>query len=96
MLGDTFRFIFFPLAYWRVVGKGDELSMRVFLRGVKFMFTRESEREKLDKPNEIIQRVEPLLARVPRAILNETIEYGGQLDDPVVRGFSRLFQITLQ
>lgn len=92
---DTFRFIFFPMAYWRIAGKGDDLSMRVFLRGVKFMFTRYSDRERVDGPHEIVRRVEPLLAKVPRSILNEAIKLGGQLDDPVVRGFCRLFQVTL-
>jgi predicted MPP superfamily phosphohydrolase len=95
-LGDTFRFIFFPLAYWRLSSKSDDLSTRVFLRGVKFMFSRRSDNDRVDKPDEIIQRVGPLLSKVPKSILNETIKIGGQLDDPVVRGFCRLFLITSQ
>lgn len=94
-LGDTFRFIFFSLAYWRLVGQGDDLSMRIFLRGMKFMFTRRSNGMEVDNPNQLMQRVEPLLSKVPRSILHEAIKLGGHLDDPVVRGFCRLFLITV-
>jgi hypothetical protein len=93
-VGDTFRFIFFPFAYWRLIAKGDALSTRVFLRGVKFMFSRVSDHVRADKPNEIMQRVEPLLSKVPRSILHEAIKLGEEFDDPVVRGFCRLFLIT--
>jgi hypothetical protein len=94
-LRDTFRFLFFPLAYWKLVGKGDDRSIRVFLRGVKFMFSRHSDKIEADKPLEIVRRVEPLLTKVARSILNDAIKLGEDLDDPVVRGFCRLFQIAL-
>ncbi len=91
LVKDTLRFLLLPIAYWKLVGKASELSIRVFLRGIKFLFARARGVESDTNPMEIMAELEPLLSQVPKPLMNEAIFVGQTSDDPTTRSLCLLF-----
>jgi hypothetical protein len=79
----------FSLGYWGLSGRPTELSVRRFLVGLKFAFLEQGSASQ-GLRSEKLAAIEPLLARVPAAILQDVICQGRTFDDPVVRTICRL------
>ena len=92
---DALRFLLFPLAYWKLVGKTSELSIRVFLRGVKFLFIRLRGGRRNINPIETIAALEPLLSQVPKSLVGEAISFGQAVDDPATSRLERVRENAL-
>lgn len=88
---DSFRFLFFPLAYWRMGGQPESRSTAVFLRGLKFLFSKRMDNKEIAYPHEVMRRIEPLISHVSQALLREVLRSGGQSADPTIRALSRIF-----
>jgi hypothetical protein len=98
---NPFVFLFFSLAYWTLTGTATELSIRVFLRGLKFMFVRpmveenpengENRAEVQLEPVAVMTRIEPLLSKVPKSLITQALAIGANSDDPSLRALCRLF-----
>jgi len=72
---DPSVYLYFPLTFWSVGGKPDNLSCRVFARGIKHMFDTKDYRhnQRRFEQNVIIQSVGPLIKCVPLHILREAL-----------------------
>lgn len=91
LVKDALRFLLLPIAYWKLVGKTSELSIRVFLRGLKFLFVQSRGVESNTNPMEIMAELEPLLSQVPKPLMSEAISVGQTSDDPTTRSLCLLF-----
>lgn len=102
---DPFRFLFFPLAYWKLAVRPTEQSIRVFLRGLKFTFAEPGLYSKqrvtdppgmplnllMETPFRTMRRIEPLLSKTPISLIDEAISKGQRSEDMAVRSICRLF-----
>ena len=91
LVKDTLRFLLLPIAYWKLVGKAPELSIRVFLRGLKFLFAQSQRVEGHIDSMGIMAKLEPLLSQVPKSIIGEAISVGQTSADPTTRSLCLLF-----
>jgi hypothetical protein len=87
---DAFPLLLLPLAYWKITEKVTELSIRVFLRGIKFAFTQPSEENKRTGPIVIMANLEPILSKVPKSLLDKVLALGRTMEDPAIRSLCRL------
>jgi len=90
-LDDAFPFLFFPAAYWRLGGPNDTVSNSVFLRGLKFLFSKRIGDLDISYPHQAMLRIEPLLSTVPRSQINAVLNEGKLSKDPVVRALCHIF-----
>jgi hypothetical protein len=88
---DALRFLLLPAIYWRLTGKVTDLSIRVFLRGVKFAFTQGGGIAEREGPVGIWARLEPIFSMLPKPLLDEAIVFGQRIEDPAIRSLCRLF-----
>ena len=98
----AFPFLLLPLAYWRLTETVEEVDLRVFQKGIRFLFTGMSvqprgaraeqrpEWREVERLGDVIRKLAPLVSAVPQRLLSEAISRGGQSDDPVVRGICLL------
>jgi hypothetical protein len=99
---NAFKFLLLPLTYWKLTGKTTELSIRVFLRGIKFTFAKrieEQETQRLEGQRsegavEVMAKIEPLLSKVSKSHLDKAITFGQTVDDLAIRSICRLFTIS--
>jgi hypothetical protein len=98
---NALKFLLLPLTYWKLTGKTTELSIRVFLRGIKFTFTQRSEEQesqreeqKIEGLIEVMAKIEPLLSKVSKSHLDKAITFGQTVDDLAIRSICRLFTIS--
>jgi hypothetical protein len=90
-MNNEFRFLLFPVAYWRLTEKITEKSIHVFLRGIKFTFQLRNDPHGREGPVAIMARIEPLLSKVSKSILREVLAFGQTIDDPAVRSLCKIF-----
>lgn len=90
---SSFYYLFFPLAYWKVLGKSDDISTQVFLRGLKFTFLQHSHNEGIEKTSKILKKIQPLLKKSSKQIIEQTIEEGKQSEDFEVRSICHLLAL---
>lgn len=97
---DAGAYLMFPLLHWRIEGATDIVSRRVFLRGLKMalMPPRTRDHQLSGLPNRFvgIEDVGPLLSKMDKSLLMETIQYGTTLDDKELRALCRLFIFDIQ
>jgi hypothetical protein len=82
-------YLIFALAYWVLTGQTTELSIRVFLLGLKSAFLEQAPISQGLRAD-TLAAIEPLLAKVPDAIVQRAIVQGKTHDDPIVRTVCRL------
>lgn len=96
---DPCKFLLLPLIYWFFTNNLTEESVRVFWRGLKLMIT-----QPIEKPHrieleiqpstlQVLEKLEPILSLVPKAILNQALIAGDSINDPVVKSLTRLFVV---
>jgi hypothetical protein len=90
-LDDAFRFLFFPIAYWKLGASNDDPSSAVFLRGLKFIFSKRMDDLQTSYSHNAVRRIAPLVSGVPVALLNEVIDLGRQSTDPIVKSLCHVF-----
>lgn len=92
-MNKEFRFLLFPVAYWRFTENLTEKSIRVFLRGIKFTFQLRNDPHGRGGPGAIMTKLEPLLSKVSKSLLKEVLAFGQTFDDPEVRSICRIFGV---
>jgi hypothetical protein len=98
----AFPFLLLPLAHWKLTDAVDEVSLRVFQRGIRFLFTgaqthrfgarpeQEPEWREVQRLGDVIKKLAPLVSAVPERLLSEAISRGTRCDDPVARSICTL------
>jgi len=98
----AFPFLLLPLAFWRLTETVAEVDLRVFQKGIRFLFTgmniqppgpwpqQKPEWREVERLGDVIKKLTPLVSAVPQRILSEAVSRGGQSDDPVVKGICAL------
>lgn len=96
---DPCRFLLCSLAYWVFTNNLTDESVRVFWRGLKFMHIQPIESHDRFDPQiqpealQELEKLEPIMLRVPSWILNQALKLGKDINDPVVRGLTKLFAV---
>jgi hypothetical protein len=88
---DAGPYMLLPLLQWKLLGKTDDRSKRVFLRGLRMALMPERQMPNRETRRQGIEDVHPLLAATPKSILHEVIGYGRSIDDLATRTLCSLF-----
>jgi hypothetical protein len=88
---DAGPYLLIPLLGWKMTGKADDRSKRVFLRGLRMALLPERQMPNRETRQQGIDDVYPLLAETPKAVLQEVIHYGRSVEDVATRTLCRLF-----
>jgi hypothetical protein len=86
-----------PMSYWKLTESVDEVSARLFERGIRFVFTgmrvavqrgwsdQTPEWKDVERMSGVLEQLEPLISAVPRHLLKDALSHGCESSDPVVR-----------
>jgi hypothetical protein len=88
---DAGPYLLIPLVSWKITGKTDDRSKRVFLRGLRMALMPERQMPNRETRQQGIDDVYPLLAGTSKALLQEAIQYGRSVEDVATRTLCHLF-----
>lgn len=90
---DPSVYLCFSLMYWFAGGESDQISSRVFARGIKLMFDNKDSRSPKDlfQQNQVIKSVGALIQSVPKHVLKESLTQLTNFPVPEVRIWVTLF-----
>jgi hypothetical protein len=91
---DAGPYLLAPLLAWKIAGRSDDPSRRVFLRGLRMAFTPERQPPTRESRREGLEDVMSLLGTVPKALIDDAIRYAECVDDPIVRALCKLMVLT--
>jgi len=87
---DPGPYLLAPLLVWKITNRTDGASKRVFLRGLRAAFMPERQPAVRESRREDFQDVMPLLASVPKSLIDEAIRYSDSVEDASVRALCKL------